>query len=102
MASCELCHREAIAVTRHHLIPRSRHRKPRSARAFARTEMNSRIAMLCVACHKFIHTVLSEKQLAAGYNTLDSLLAHPEIYKFVQWVSNKPPGLRIPSARRRF
>ncbi len=57
--------------------------------------------MLCHPCHKFIHSVLSEKELAASYNTLDTLLAHPDVAKFVGWVSNKPAGLTVGSARRR-
>jgi hypothetical protein len=57
--------------------------------------------MLCRACHKFVHTVLSEGQLASDYNTVEDLRAHPEIDKFVRWVSGKPAGLRVPSARKR-
>ncbi len=57
--------------------------------------------MLCRACHKFIHSVLSEKELAANYNTLEQLQAHPEIAKFVSWVSTRPPGLHVLSRKRR-
>src|SRR5262245_59338607 len=44
---CELCHRSDLELTRHHLIPRSRHRKARSKRQFTREAMRSRIAHLC-------------------------------------------------------
>ncbi len=77
------------------------HGKPRTARRFERDDMNLRIAMLCRACHKFVHSVLSEKELAAEYSTLERLRTHPEIQKFIQWVSNKRPDLRVRSARRR-
>jgi hypothetical protein len=101
MACCELCQREEVAVTRHHLIPRARHHKLRANRRFEQGELNGRIAMLCRACHKFIHSVLSEKELAADYSTLESLRTHPDIQRFVRWVSNKPPGLRVASVKRR-
>ncbi len=99
--TCELCRREGVSVTRHHLIPRAVHRRPRTARSFPQEELNTRIAMLCRACHKFIHTVLSEKELAAEYSTLEKLRAHPEIHKFLQWVANKPPDLRVRSRKTR-
>ena len=99
MACCELCQREAVSVTRHHLIPRAVHRKPRTTRTFKPGELKGRIAILCAACHKFVHSVLSEKELAAEYTTLENLRTHPEIQKFVQWVSNKPPDLRVRTAK---
>ncbi len=101
MACCELCKREGTAITRHHLIPRAVHRKPRTTRTFEPGELNGRIANLCAACHKFVHSVLSEKELAAEYTSLETLRTHPEIQKFVQWVSNKRPELRVRSARKR-
>jgi hypothetical protein len=99
MAICELCAREEVAVTGHHLIPRAVHRKGRTARTFERAELNDLIAMLCRACHKFVHSVLTEKDLATEYNTLESLRTHPEIKKFIRWVSTKPPGLSVSSAK---
>src|SRR4051794_9337515 len=101
MPRCELCQREEVQVTRHHLIPRAVHRKSRTARTFDPDELTRRIALLCRPCHKFIHSVLSEKELAFEYSTVESLLAHPEIHKFVRWISNKPGGLRVWSARKR-
>jgi hypothetical protein len=98
---CELCKRAELELTRHHLIPRARHRKGQTQRQFAAAELTGRIAMLCRACHKFIHSVLSEKQLAADYNTVEQLQAHPEIGKFVGWIATKQPGLQVRSARRR-
>ena len=55
--------------------------------------------MLCRACHKFAHAVLTEKEMEAGYNTVEALAAHPEIRKFIEWVRTKPPGLRVRSRR---
>jgi predicted choloylglycine hydrolase len=102
MSTCELCLRDEVQVTRHHLIPRAMHRKQRFRNVFERDELTGRIALLCRACHKYIHTVLSERELATAYSSIDQLRAHPEIAKFVSWLAKKPAGLRVPSVKKRF
>ena len=42
-------------------------------------------------CHKKIHSLFTEGELARSYNTLGKLLEHPEIQKFIEWVSKKHP-----------
>ena len=45
---------------------------------------------LCHDCHAAIHDrVPREKELGRRYNTVELLLAHEEIGKFVQWVSGQ-------------
>lgn len=97
---CELCRRADTELTRHHLIPRAQHRKGRIRRNFDKSELTGRLALLCRACHKYVHTVLSEQQLASEYNTVDQLLSHPEISKFVNWIAKRPAGLRVTSRKR--
>lgn len=89
---CELCGRPEVALTRHHLVPRTRHSNKRNQRDFDRADVTSRIACLCRPCHKMVHAVFTEKQLEREYNTLALLRAHPEIQKFVAWIASKPPG----------
>lgn len=89
---CELCGRTVERRTRHHLIPRSRHRKKRAKRNFTREQMQQ-VVMLCPACHRKIHKTLTEKELEQEYNSTAALLEHPEIEKFVSWIENKPHGL---------
>ena len=84
-------------MTRHHLIPRTRQKNKRNQKTFQREDVRTRLADLCRACHKFIHAVLTEKQLEQDYNTVEQLAQHPEIRKFVDWVRPKPPGLRVRS-----
>ena len=86
-----------MEVTRHHLIPRTRHKNKRNKKTFDREEVRERIADLCRPCHKFLHTVFSEKELESGFNTVDQIAAHPEIRKFVDWIKTKPAGLRVRS-----
>lgn len=98
---CELCGRVVSQLTKHHLIPRTRHRKKRTKRVFSRREVQGRVAWLCRACHSNLHATLSEKALEQEYNTLGSLAAHPEIARFTAWVRKQRPGLRVRVRRRR-
>jgi hypothetical protein len=41
-------------------------------------------------CHRQIHAVLTEAELARQYATVEALLAHPELKVFVAWVRTKP------------
>ena len=75
--------------------------KRQTRRAFDPDELNSRIAMLCRACHKFIHRTLTECELAASYNTIFQLRSQPGIAKFINWIASKPSGLAVHSARAR-
>ncbi|MHC5001877.1 MAG: hypothetical protein ACYTJ0_02025 [Planctomycetota bacterium] len=100
MPTCELCERDVPAVTRHHLIPRSRHHNKRNRRTFGRTEVH-RTLMLCRPCHGQIHAVLANKQLEHEYNSREKLIAHPEILKFVRWIRRRDPALRVAICRSR-
>ena len=61
---CELCGRDEVELTQHHLIPKSRHDKARTKREFSRDEMKNDIAMLCPACHAQVHEVFSNQELS--------------------------------------
>lgn len=105
MDVCEICGRQGTPLTRHHLLPRSRHRKARFQRQYTREEALTAIAMLCRSCHSCVHGWLSEKELEQTYNTVEALRAHPGIADFAAWLSNKPAGFqplfRKPLPRRR-
>ena len=91
-AGCELCGRPVAHLTRHHLIPRSRHRKKRAKRTFTKEQMQQ-VAMVCPACHRQIHKTFTEKELEQEYNTIEALKIQPEIDKFVKWIESKPHGV---------
>ncbi len=92
---CDLCGRTVDEVTKHHLIPRTRHANKQNKREFDRTEVRTRLALLCRPCHKQVHAVLTEKQLERDYNTLESLKAHEEIGKFIEWIRDRPAGTQV-------
>jgi len=93
--TCELCGRIVDEVTKHHLIPRTRHANKKNKREFDRTEVRTRLALFCRPCHKQVHAVLTEKQLEREYNNLESLKAQQEIAKFVDWIKDKPAGTQV-------
>ena len=64
-SGCELCQR-ASPLTKHHLIPRTLHNKPRYQKRHSREERLTAIVWLCHPCHKHILRLYSERELAEG------------------------------------
>ncbi|MFI0474268.1 hypothetical protein ACGLWX_16260 [Halomonas sp. HMF6819] len=99
-AQCELCHR-AAALTKHHLIPRTLHNKPRYRKRYSREERLTAIAWLCHPCHKHIHRLFSERELADRFPSVEALAEDPDIRAFVEWLSTKPAGFKPKSPVRK-
>ena len=80
LGPCPLCGREMVegpSVDRHHWVPRK--------------EGGGHWDYLHRICHKKLHNLFSERELARVYNNAETLRAHPEIEKFVKWVRRQPP-----------
>jgi hypothetical protein len=80
-ATCALCEREVppSLVTLHHLLPKehggqAEHRLP-----------------FCKPCHKQVHALFSNRQLATTLNTLEALRAAPELATFLAWIRRQKP-----------
>ncbi len=75
---CPLCDRQIPDSQRdaHHLVPRSKGGR--------QTEYLHRI------CHRQIHALFTETELARQFNSVEALLADPDIALFVAWVKTKP------------
>ena len=75
---CPLCERPIPKVQQdaHHLVPKSKGGR--------QTEYLHRI------CHRQIHALLTETELARQYATIEALLTHPPLVAFVAWVKSKP------------
>jgi 5-methylcytosine-specific restriction endonuclease McrA len=89
---CAICGREET-LTRHHLIPRTRHHNKRNKREFERATVRQ-IVGICRSCHSQIHSLLSEKELEREYNSVEKLKAHPGVAKFAEWIATKPRGFK--------
>ncbi|WP_350562288.1 HNH endonuclease [Psychrobacter sp. CAL346-MNA-CIBAN-0220] len=92
---CELCGRSELTLTRHHLIPQSRHNKAHTQRTFSRESMRTDIAILCRPCHSQIHRIFDNHELSRYYHTIKRLQGHSEVQKFVSWVKKRPVGLKV-------
>ena len=95
---CALCGREET-LTRHHLIPRTRHHNKRNKREFDRVTVK-RTAGICRPCHAQIHALLTEKELEREYGTIEKLRAHGELKKFAAWIATKSRGFRCPTRKK--
>jgi hypothetical protein len=77
---CPLCGRPLVSgpsVNRHHLTPR---------------KFKGRVAVdIHAVCHDKIHAVLSEREIARDYDSIDKLKEHPQIAEFIKWVAKKSP-----------
>ena len=78
---CPLCDRVIPPTQRdaQHLVPKSKGGR--------HTEYMHRI------CHRQIHALFTETELAKQLNSVEALLAHPGIQRFVAWVKTKPEDL---------
>lgn len=71
------------SVDRHHFLPRA--------------EGGRESASVHRICHRKLHALWSERELAAIYRTPEAILAHPEIRRFVRWLRRKPPEFWAPT-----
>lgn len=85
---CALCERVVARTTRHHLIPVTLHKNKWFRKNFTREEMHT-VVPLCRDCHRTVHKFISHKGLGREYNTIEKLLEHPKLGKFVEWVSKR-------------
>jgi Fe-S oxidoreductase len=92
VGNCAICGREET-LTKHHLIPRTRHHNKRNKREFSRETVKKTVG-ICRPCHSQIHALLTEKELERDYPTVEKLRAHPEVRKFTEWIATKPRGFR--------
>lgn len=80
LGPCPLCGREMIdgpSVNERHWVPKSEGGGPASP--------------MHKVCHRFIHELFGEAELARSYATPEALRAHPDVATFIAWVRKKPP-----------
>ncbi|WP_108670110.1 hypothetical protein [Peribacillus acanthi] len=77
---CELCLREDVELTEHHLTPKE------MGGTFLPT------SLLCIPCHKQIHALYSNEELALSLNTIQVLQSDKGLSKFIRWIRKQPSG----------
>lgn len=96
---CATCRRE-MRLTFHHLIPCCQHRRNWCKRRYSKAQMQTGIDV-CTDCHSAFHRFATERELAEHHFTVETLLTHPEIGRFVRWVSGQRGRHRTAPPRRR-
>jgi hypothetical protein len=88
--NCELCGSSNDYLNFHHLIPRTLHTNNKFKKLFDKMYMKTHGIWICkMDCHRQIHRFITEKDMGMYYNTLESLLTHPEVKKYVEWRSKR-------------
>jgi len=85
-SACEICERDWVPLTYHHLIPRGVHAKVLK-RGWHDEQLLNSVAWLCRACHSFVHRMASNEELARHWYTVESICTRDDVQKWAQWVS---------------
>jgi hypothetical protein len=78
--ACPLCERPMVtgpSLDQHHPVPRSHGGR-------AAVTMHK-------ICHRALHAMLSERELAEEFCDFDKLRVHPMLGQFIAWVKKRPP-----------
>ncbi|KKZ68421.1 hypothetical protein EMCG_05879 [[Emmonsia] crescens] len=86
VTACEICERDWIPLTYHHLIPREVHAKVLKRKWHEEWMLNS-VAWLCRACHSFVHKVASNEELAKEWYTVERILQREDVQHWAKWVA---------------
>ncbi|WP_100373473.1 hypothetical protein [Bacillus sp. FJAT-45037] len=78
VGTCELCEREGVERTVHHLLPKEE------------GGAHHETADLCIACHKQIHALYTNSELAIRLDTIPRLRDDEELKKFIRWIQKQP------------
>lgn len=84
-SACEICERNWISLTYHHLIPRSTHAKVLKRGWHEEWELN-KVAWICGACHRFVHSIESNEELAKHWHTVELLRDREDVQKWAAWI----------------
>ncbi|MEO1230490.1 MAG: HNH endonuclease [Myxococcota bacterium] len=80
LGPCGLCGRPMIggpSIDRHHLVPKA--------------EGGRHAVWMHRVCHRKIHSLLTEKELARDYHTFEALRGLEELQAFIRWIQKKDP-----------
>lgn len=85
---CPVCQRELISgpsIDEHHLLPKTHGN--RNKKAYDKQNL----VTLHKVCHMKIHSTFDENELFNYYHTIDRIVSHHEMQKFIKWIRKKDP-----------
>ncbi|WP_042462739.1 restriction endonuclease [Neobacillus dielmonensis] len=88
---CELCGRDDVEITVHHLLPKE------MGGTFGAT------ANLCIPCHKQIHALYTNEEIAARLTSLSDLRKDEKLGRFIRWIRKQPSSkiMKIKKSKER-
>eukprot|EP00164_Ancoracysta_twista_P000105 GFYU01000150.1.p1 GENE.GFYU01000150.1~~GFYU01000150.1.p1 ORF type:complete len:207 (-),score=68.86 GFYU01000150.1:67-687(-) len=89
--TCKLCG-TTNKITIHHLVPKLILKRMRNA-GKPKIQVNKYLVEVCRKCHNELHRLWGHGELAAEYQTVDMILAAPEIQPYLQWKRKKEGNL---------
>lgn len=84
-SACEICDRDWIGLTYHHLIPRAVHAKVLKRGWHPEAKLND-VAWLCRACHSFVHRMAGNEELAREWWSVERILEREDVQRWRGWV----------------
>ena len=89
--ACELCLRQPVKFTVHHLVPRSQGGK-----------LGPKV-QLCPTCHHQLHALFSEATLAKEFHSVEQIRANTEMAAYLNWVRKQkdPTNFRVRRSKHR-
>ena len=90
---CEICGRDWVPLTYHHLIPRQMHKKAVKRGWHEEWRLQS-VAWLCRACHSFVHGLASNEELAREWWSVERLKGREDVGRWARWVGRVRWGAR--------
>lgn len=78
VSTCELCERKNVDTTVHHLLPKE------MGGTFGFT------AHLCILCHKQIHALYTNEEIAARLTSIPKLKEDPQLSRFLKMMETTP------------
>ncbi len=78
LGTCELCSRNDVETTVHHLLPKE------MGGTFEPT------ANLCIPCHKQIHALYTNAEIASRLTSIVELREDAQLSRFIKWIRKQP------------
>ena len=75
---CQLCDRKVDKLTKHHLLPREEGGN------------EEHISYICSDCHRQIHALYTNKELAIRLDSIDKLKNDEKIHKYLKFIKKQP------------
>ena len=86
---CPICKRDIPPEyqEKHHITPKCKKGKVK--------------VPVCCTCGDMVHKLFTNKELEKQYNSIEKISEHPDVVKWVNWVSKKPYDFSVCMATKK-